>query len=336
MVIIMSNNTVSKGFLAGMLKALAADSAVIAPVRNGKVLEFLRISADSEIVMNDEIPYKSPKDAFFPQVEKLLTFKGGSVEENAAVEKAVVFGVKPCDAEALRVLYTVFTTGQFQDPFVKRRFENTVIIGVACENEKPGCFCAQRGVDKSFTDFCDIMLNSSGEDGYSVEFLSKKGAELLGRFDETKDITPPAGRKAADPDPGVKMVELSPELDEAALFDIIDWEQASQICQGCGMCSFICPTCHCFDIKDATVHGETCRYRCWDSCMYPKFTLHASGHNPRNSAKERFRQRVLHKYLYVGKNFGYTACTGCGRCIRSCPVGMNIKKVVESVMEVLP
>jgi len=70
--------------------------------------------------------------------------------------------------------------------------------------------------------------------------------------------------------------------------------------------------------------------------MYPKFTLHASGHNPRETVKERFRQRILHKYLYVNKNFGYVACTGCGRCIRSCPTGMNIRKVVESIMEVLP
>jgi len=332
----MSKTTITKAFLASMLKTLSADHVVTAPVRNGKVLEFLRVCADTDIVMNDEIPYKSAKEVFFPQVEKLLTFKEGDVKEHMAEEKHVVFGLKPCDAEALRVLHAVFMTGKYQDPFVERRFANSIIIAVGCEQEKPGCFCAERGIDKAFSDYCDILLYPEGEDAYRVDYLSDKGRELLDRFDETRDIRPPEGRKAAAPDPGVRKVELSPELDEAELFDIIDWGKASEICQSCGICTFICPTCHCFDLKDVTADGETCRYRCWDSCMYPRFTLHASGHNPRMSAKERYRQRVLHKYLYVNKNFGYVACTGCGRCIRSCPAGMSIKKVVESVMEVLP
>jgi len=334
-------NTISKEFLASMLGSLseAEGTTVIAPISNGKVLEFMKVNGSSQIsqiVMSDEIPYKSPKEYFFPQVEKLLTFKDGGVEENIAEEKRVIFGVKPCDAEALRVLYEVFTTGKFVDPFVQRHFDNNTIIAVGCENEKPGCFCARLGIDRTFTDFCDILLNSAGEGGYSVEYLSEKGKELLGGFEETRSIVPPEGRKAAEPDPDAKMIGLDPNLDDANLFDIIDWGKATEICQGCGMCTFICPTCHCFDLKDVSKQGETLRYRCWDSCMYPKFTMHASGHNPRASTKERYRQRVLHKYLYVRKNFGYTACTGCGRCIRSCPVGMDIKKVVEGLMEVLP
>lgn len=67
--------------------------------------------------------------------------------------------------------------------------------------------------------------------------------------------------------------------------------------------------------------------------MFPKFTLHASGHNPRASKKERVRQRVLHKYLYLKQNHGLTGCTGCGRCLRSCPAGMNIKIIISKIME---
>ena len=336
----MSKQTISKEFLATMLKGLSADHVVIAPVRNGKVLEYMRVSEDTDIVMNDEIAYKSPKDAFFPQVERLLTFKDGEVEASNNAQPSVLFGVKPCDAEALRIMHEVFMTGPYQDPFFQNHFENSTIIAVGCENEKPGCFCAERGIDKDFSDFCDIMLGSDGTDSYTVEYLSEKGKALLGRYDETKDIVAPEGRKAADPDPSLKRVELSPDLDEAIFFDeenpLYDWGKATEICQGCGVCTYICPTCHCFDLKDVETQGEVARYRCWDSCIFPKFTLHASGHNPRMSNKERYRQRVLHKYLYINKNFGYTACTGCGRCIRSCPVGMNIRRIVEGVMEVLP
>ena len=117
------------------------------------------------------------------------------------------------------------------------------------------------------------------------------------------------------------------------MFDKIDWVKYTDICQGCGLCTFICPTCHCFEFKDVDENGSVCRYRNWDSCMFPKFTVHASGHNPRASIKERYRQRVLHKYSYIPKNFGYVSCTGCGRCIRSCPAGVNIRSIVEGITE---
>ncbi|MCL1808368.1 MAG: 4Fe-4S dicluster domain-containing protein [Clostridiales bacterium] len=334
----MSSSFISKETLNKILKRLAAaeDVLLLAPVWNGKVLDFVTVTDAEKIVISDDIPYKSPKEAFMPQTENLMTFLEGDVLESEYDKKTVVFGAKPCDAEALRVLHAVLTDGKFQDPFFMRRFESSVLIAVGCANEKPGCFCAERGFDRTFSDFSDIMLHEDeGGSGYTVTCLSDKGRGLLSGFDETKGIEA-AERTAETPAAGIKKLELDKNIEDRELFDIIDWEKATEICQGCGMCTFICPSCHCFDFKDVSGFNETKRYRCWDSCMYPQFTLHASGHNPRASVKERFRQRVLHKYLYINKIFGYTACTGCGRCIRSCPAGMNIKKVVESIMEVLP
>lgn len=329
----MSNSFISmetiKKILGGLVKS--EDYAVFAPVRRGKTLDFAEITDAMDIIISDEVAYKSPKEALLPQVEKLMSFKGGDIEENIDDRKTIIFGAKPCDAQALRVLNAILASGKFEDAFYKRRFENSVLITVGCIAEKPGCFCSRRGVDKAFSDFSDVMLNESG-DGFMVSFLSEKGKTFLDGFEETKGIEATPREAAATFE---NIIELDKDIDDSKMFDIIDWEKATEICQGCGMCTFICPSCHCFDIKDVTEHGETNRYRCWDSCIYPKFTLHASGHNPRPAIKERYRQRVLHKYLYINKNFGYTACTGCGRCIRSCPAGMNIKKVVESIMEVV-
>jgi ferredoxin len=123
---------------------------------------------------------------------------------------------------------------------------------------------------------------------------------------------------------------------ENEVFEKFGWEDATATCQGCGMCTYICPTCHCFMFKDVLEKDEASRFRIWDSCMFPKFTLHASGHNPREEKYERYRQRVMHKYLYVKENFDAVACTGCGRCIRNCPAGVNIKTIVEEIMEVFP
>ena len=329
----MSNSFISKETLVKILAGLAKseDYAVFAPVRKGKALDFAEIADGDEIVMSDEITYKSPKEALLPQVEQLMSFKDGEITENIHERKTVIFGAKPCDAEALRVLHAILSSGKFEDPFYKRRFDGSILIAVGCVEEKPGCFCGRRGFDKAFSDFSDIMLNEC-DGGYTASYISEKGKSFLGDFDETKDVEASQRNTAAVTE---NILELDKNLDDVRLFDVIDWGKATEICQGCGMCTFICPSCHCFDIKDVTERGETKRYRCWDSCIYPKFTLHASGHNPRAAIKERFRQRVLHKYLYINKNFGYTACTGCGRCIRSCPAGMNIKKVVESIMEVL-
>jgi ferredoxin len=125
---------------------------------------------------------------------------------------------------------------------------------------------------------------------------------------------------------------LKAKLD--GMFDHAVWEEISRKCLGCGACTYLCPTCHCFDITDEAVEVEGQRVRTWDSCMFPLFTLHASGHNPRTSGKERMRQRMMHKFSYTVDNWGATFCVGCGRCVRSCPVNLDIREVIRRVQEV--
>ncbi len=326
-------SVITKDTMRKLLDTLSQEYTLVGPVDNGKVVEFKEAAA-ADILMDDRISYKSLKEYYFPRVEKMISFTDGQAVDNTEnIKGVVIFGAKPCDTEALRVMREVFLTGRYTDPFFQKHFDANVLIGVGCLEEKPGCFCAGLGLDKGFSDFCDIMLTDT-QDGYIVEHLSEKGKAVLAKIPETQDITC-ENTRTAQPN-GDTVLGISAEADDASLFSCIDWKKATEICQGCGMCTYICPTCHCFDFKDVAEDGSVSRYKCWDSCMYPKFTLHASGHNPREQRFERYRQRVLHKYVYVKKNFGYTACTGCGRCIRSCPVGMNIKDVVQEIMEVQP
>jgi len=170
-------------------------------------------------------------------------------------------------------------------------------------------------------------------DSYTVEFLSDKGRRSLKDFSETSYVECNNTRKAIKSES--KKLMLDTEAEDAVFFDVIDWVKVTETCRGCGICTYTCPTCYCFDFKDISAKGEAKRYKCWDSCMYPKFTLHASGHNPRDNRHERYRQRVLHKYKYVPNNFdGCVACTGCGRCIRGCPVGINIKNIAKKIIKV--
>ena len=323
------SNIISKEQMRKLLSALSEKMTLIGPVDTGKVVEYREADA-SDILMDDQISYKSPKEYYFPQVEKLMVFSDEGVSPCTEILPTVIFGAKPCDLEALRVMQKVFMEGRYMDPFFAQHMEQNVIIGVACLSKKPGCFCDELGLDMDFSDFCDIFLSDLGDE-YKVEFLSEKGKNTLDSFYKISDIIPEDNSKKASSKSDT--INFPYELQDIELFDAVDWNKLTETCQSCGMCTFICPTCHCFEFKDVEKDGEASRYRLWDSCIYPKFTLHASGHNPRAAKAERYRQRVLHKYKYVKNNTGYTACTGCGRCIRSCPVGMNIKNVAKTVTE---
>ena len=329
----MTDRTISKEVMRGLLRHLSLERTLVGPVDTGKVIEY-RKAGPSEILMDDRVSYKSIKEFYFPQVELMFTFADGEAVDNTDIPGYIIFGAKPCDLEALRVMNKVYTTGKYVDPFFQRRAQANLLIGVGCIEQKPGCFCAAAGVDQEFSDYCDIMLIDTGE-SYTVEYLSEKGRAALKCYPATADVDCDNTRKAAPP----KMEKLmfNTQAADAPYFDIIDWAKATETCQGCGICTYICPTCHCFDFKDVYEKGAAKRYKCWDSCIYPKFTAHASGHNPRENRSERYRQRVLHKYKYVPAIYGgHVACTGCGRCIRSCPVGINIQSIAAQVMEVQP
>lgn len=323
-------NTISKDSMRSILSRLSADRVLIAPASNGKVIEFRETTPES-VLFDDSLSYKSIKEYFFPQTEHMFTFKDGGIEEAKDIQSFLIFGARPCDLEALRVMKSVYTTGKYADPFFKKRFDVNFIIGISCHEKKSGCFCDMAGVNKEFSDFCDIMLKDENS-SYVIEFMSEKAKAELPELMASAgcDIAAEKTSTAADG------LALNLNINDVDYFDIIDWEAISQTCLGCGMCCYICPTCHCFDFKDVFEQGETKRYKCWDSCIYSKFTVHASGHNPRERLHERYRQRVLHKFKYIPTNFDLLACTGCGRCLRSCPVGINIKDVVTQIMEVQP
>ena len=308
---------IKKPAMREILQNMSSAYRLAAPVANGKIVDFTEVTDAGEVVMDDRIAYKSPKECFFPRCEKLLSFRDGEAEANRPEKAVVVFGAKPCDLEALDTLSKVFTEGTFKDPFFAAHREQNLLIGVSCQEKKPGCFCEKLSVDQSYSDKCDLFLESA-EDSYTVRYVSGRGREELSPFI-----------------PALKTFENSegpaPPASTLAVSETANWESITEICQSCGLCSFICPTCHCFDFQDVAQDAAAERYRIWDSCMYPKFTLHASGHNPRETVAARYRQRVMHKFVYIPQNVGPIASTGCGRCVRSCPAGLDIRSCLEDV-----
>ena len=329
--------------LPALLSAIAAQMTLYLPTanKNGGA-SFVQWTENTEYadVLRTE---KSPKELFFPQSEDLAAFKvsGKSIEIKDIrrdTEDFAVFGVRACDAKAMDILDRVFLT-EPRDSYYANRREHGVIITLACGRPDENCFCTAFGIDPT-TPGGDISAWKT-EDAVYFEAQTEKGTALLASL---SDLTEDCDTVAVDAQKitiqkVLKKLPLSDLNTDAfgggktmALFDDPAWEKLSESCLGCGTCTFVCPTCQCYDIRDInTTDGGVVRYRCWDSCMYSQFTRMAHGNN-RNTQKERFRQRFMHKLVYFPENNdGVFSCVGCGRCLQKCPISMNIVKVMKTV-----
>ncbi len=329
---------ISKSAIAGLLDKIIAEYQVFAPVKEGTYSLFKQIKSGAEADLSSKNTKTPPKGILFPQSEKLFSYsvtpEGTRVEECVDNGKKVVFGIRPCDAKSLLLLDNVFKNNQYEDPYYMNRRANTILVGIGCNDPASTCFCTSMNSGPFDASGLDLLLVDTGEN-YVVEAVSDRGKELAAKMGLTAageaDKSAAAKVKAsAEVACKVNTKGLKEKLD-ANFYDEV-WDRIHEKCLGCGSCTYSCPTCHCFDIVDDAVDCNGCRVRNWDSCMYPLFTLHGSGHNPRTSGKERMRQRVMHKFKYFVDNFNAMACVGCGRCIKNCPVNLDIREVLADIL----
>jgi len=327
----------NKKDVSGFLDGLLAKYEVFAPVAENGNVNFKQIGSGSEAMLTYSNTVQPPKRIFFPQCEKLFSYRphpgGVELAEHLDEGKKIVFGIRPCDAKSLSLLDRVFNNDKYQDTYYWKRRENTVLVGVGCNNPAVTCFCDSLGGAPFDPEGLDLLLIDIGE-SYLVQTVTEKGKELVAGLN-LPEASPAELARAEQIKADVSLASrvnidgLKQKLDQMFYHPV--WDLLSEQCLGCAACSYLCPTCHCFDITDEAVDDSGCRVRNWDSCMFPLFTLHGSGHNPRTSGKERWRQRLMHKFKYFVDNFNAEACVGCGRCIKSCPVNLDIRSLVAVV-----
>lgn len=287
---------------------------------------------------------RSAKDAFFPQVENLMGFKvtGHQIElidTRDPAEPFVLFGVRACDCRSFDILDRVFLAEPV-DTYYARRRESCCVITMACGMPQETCFCQVFGIDAAdpagditcWMDEENLYWRANTEKG---EALTRQ-LSLLEDCDETAvAVMQETIRAIMNKLPFAKLsLEAFGPGKTRALFDRPEWKSLSEACLGCGTCTFVCPTCQCYDIQEFHDGKTVRRFRCWDSCMYSDFTKMSAG-QPRPTQTERFRQRFMHKLVYFpDNNQGLFSCVGCGRCLQKCPIHMNIVKVVKTLGEV--
>jgi sulfhydrogenase subunit beta (sulfur reductase) len=338
----------AKQSLPQWVKKITAYS-VYAPVKQGDIWNYTALNESAEIDLEYLNTILSAKSLIFPQREVFLEFflpdrqNLEIKEELPADSPVVIFGVRPCDARALTLLDQVFG-GDFEDPYYWKRRKQTVLVGLGCSQPpSPNCFCTSVNGSPFSTEGLDILMTDLG-DSYFVESLTAKGEELInaagGAFQESD-----AGqsKKAAEiKESAPKKIkreirdvgQISAKL--KGMFESTFWDKESLSCIRCGICTYLCPTCHCFDINDevvSTVPLKGKRVRTWDTCQFPDFTMHSSGHNPRPNRSSRLRQRILHKFQYGIERYDQFLCTGCGRCVSQCPVGIDIIEILNKVRD---
>ena len=285
---------------------------------------------------------RSAKDFFFPPTENLVNFRknGGKIEvvdPRRECEDFVLFGVRACDARSFDILDRVFLSEPVDTYYQNRRAHATVVV-LACSRPTTSCFCTTFGIDPT-NPGGDVSAWMT-EDAVYFDAHTEKGNAFIKRAIPL--LTEDSGDAVANQQTETK--KILEKLPFASLstdafgggktdtyFSSEEWASLSEACLGCGTCTFLCPTCQCYDIRDYDTGHGICRFRCWDSCMYSDFTKMASG-NPRLTQKERFRQRFMHKLVYFPENNdGIFSCVGCGRCVEKCPISMNIVKVMKTL-----
>ena len=315
---------------------------VYAPIEENGLVQYDRYEEGAKLNLDTCKTEKSPKDVLFPQWEDMMHFRveGKNIsltEQERCSQDYVLFGARACDLKAFEVLDRVFLVDPVDTYYAARRAHG-ITVAIACGEPEDTCFCSVFGIDPA-NPTADVVLWKAGEE-YYAEALTERGTELMANW-ETEE----ADAAAVEP---VK-AEITKKLAEkpfanldltgldgdhmTEMFNSPQWKKLSLACLGCGSCTFVCPTCQCYDIRDYNSGKDIQRYRCWDSCMYSDFTLMAHGTN-RPTQTERYRQRFMHKLCYYpANNDGLYSCVGCGRCVRKCPMNLNIVKVIKALGE---
>jgi ferredoxin len=324
-----------------LLEKLNSKYKVYGPVRKGVEYAFGPVTTAKDLCLDYTTTILPPKKFFTPPRETIFKFHGDKiigVEEIIPEEKQILLGIHACDMASFNFLDRVFL-GFRSDPRYLKRRNNFLIFALTCKEVLDTCFCQSMGTGPVVPTGYDVLITDIGGK-YLLETATSEGEQLL----------KPLGLQEA----GVEDLEakrgclenlkgrFKKSVDRARIVDLAFnsqehpvWKKYGSICLACGQCAMVCPTCFCFDVRDSVdlslESGE--RYREWDVCLLKEFAEVALGGNFRSSRDARLRQFICHNLSYGVMQYNLMKCVGCGRCIRACPVHIDITEIARELKE---
>jgi len=345
----MKEQVFSKSDWLKRLRALAGSTRIYVPVKEPEFHVFRILGEGVEPDFDYRNTRLSPKAIIYPSSERLFECSLDEKDPACNIFKDVdkdrtplaIVGIRPCDAHGFGIVQRNFDNPEYKDPWWVSRFESCTLIGLGCSSPGSTCFCSSVGGGPFSEKLLDVLLWDLG-DQFMARAVTQKGETFLAQAGGGAEADQVAKKKAEEVEKSAaKRLGRTISADRIRgkkindLFNADFWEDVAFGCINCGTCTYLCPTCWCFDIQDEVFGKTGDRIRNWDSCMFPLFTLHGSGHNPRDKKVQRLRQRFMHKLKYYQDKYNAgVQCSGCGRCVQHCPVNIDIREVADRMNNV--
>lgn len=336
----MQERYLSKGDILPLLNQVSKQWGIYAPVeQQGGDFSFSKFDSCIDKINLDYAHLTiSPKDIFFPQLEKMFEFNEDGLRPIIPSGKKLVFGLRACDLKAIQFLDAFFAQN-FQDIYYLSRAEARLSVAVGCILPQEDCFCKQlqtgpfltSGFDLQLVDIGDVYLvevGSKGAEGFVKQYIKFFALADKGMIEQAEDIKQKISSQFPSDNEIIKET-LSVIAKKGLVKEVLT--EFAERCILCGGCLYVCPTCSCFNIFDYISQQKVSRFRNWDSCMFEGYSRLAGGYNPRSEKSERFFRRYEHKLIYDYQTTGTLGCVGCGRCSRSCPVNIGMVEVIKTL-----
>jgi sulfhydrogenase subunit beta (sulfur reductase) len=283
----------------------------------------------------------SLKPSFFAPDETLLEIRrerrGFKVTEaESAAARLAFIGVRACDLGAVAIQDRVFLRDEYRDSHYAARRRDALMIAVNCTRSAATCFCASMETGPEARAGYDLAMTES-DGGFVVRTGSERGAAIVAALGLAAagepEVAAAASAIAHCAETQTRRMDTSdlPRL----LYEEAEsprWNDVAARCLSCTNCTMVCPTCFCHTVLDEEeIAGNLSRrVRKWDSCFSLEHA-HIHGINFRPHIKNRYRQWLTHKLASWIDQFGSSGCTGCGRCIAWCPVGIDLTEEVAAI-----
>ncbi len=262
---------------------------------------------------------------------------------NVREEKIALFGIHPCDANAISYLDNVFLSKP-TDPTYAIKRANMLTVVFECEVWDEYCFCTSVGGNKIDPRVVDIVVKPV-DDLYVFRPLTPKGSAFVEKhrdvFDreveiEWSEFRPNLSKKLSKRFLDELVSCYSSGRFEDFLNKIMSADASNYVknCMFCQSCTVVCPTCYCLEIRDVedpsdpTVHHRIKRRA---SCLGNYYSYLAGNRVLLTGKEKRFKWRILHKFPFSYNMYRRWGCVGCGRCIELCPAHIDFVKFINDV-----